>query len=256
MDGIQTWSSFERRRRNDPAADADDDAPTAVGGFGIDALYVSASSPNVAPAAASLLRHSGFTAPGGRSGGGGPRTRRDGDDDEGLFDSRRRAEEEDEEFRLRFHWMRPHPSLAFALEGELAKSEGGDAKAEEEAGQRPPMKGRPKERIHPAIESAKMMEAYRSSQMRKSPAGAINGGGNDGDDHPSDDGKYFNEAEVESVSPPAESNGTACDLPLEPPKLRINLASLVQPPLMSSWLPEEDADSSYDSDNEGDGMDE
>jgi len=31
---------------------------------------------------------------------------------------------------------------------------------------------------------------------------------------------------------------------------------LVEPPLMSSWLPGEDTDISYDSDDEGDDMDE
>jgi len=39
-------------------------------------------------------------------------------------------------------------------------------------------------------------------------------------------------------------------VPMEFPKLRINLASLVEPPLMTSWLPGGDGDSSVNCDKE------
>eukprot|EP00956_Cyclotella_meneghiniana_P006055 scaffold7867_cov77-Cyclotella_meneghiniana.AAC.6 len=39
-----------------------------------------------------------------------------------------------------------------------------------------------------------------------------------------------------------EPQVAALDVPIEMPEVRINLASLVEPPLMSSWLPTEEVE--------------
>ena len=248
MDGMQSWSSFEQQQRNnniasDPSSAA---APTSIS-KGISALYVSSSSPDIAPAAASLLRHSGLTAPNNSKGSGKT---------DGGFESQRK---DDEEFRLRFHWMRPHPSLAFALEEELVGGEEIKAEKEEIEQQHTQNKKRPKKQINLAVESSRLMEAYRSSQMKKQLDVTTNGEGNDGGDPGEDNSKSCNKTEADPTSgnaPTDNMNTITHNLPFELPKLRINLASLVEPPLMSSWLPGEDTDISYDSDDEGDDMDE
>jgi hypothetical protein len=108
MDGTQSWSGLEEqrhRRGNNSTSRRDASIDDAVPG--IDALHFSRSSPNIAPATASLLRQSGLTAQEISKGEHGVDARSNGDSTI------------DEEFKFRFHWMRPHPSLAFALDDTL-----------------------------------------------------------------------------------------------------------------------------------------
>eukprot|EP00571_Detonula_confervacea_P011080 CAMPEP_0172307798 /NCGR_PEP_ID=MMETSP1058-20130122/8576_1 /TAXON_ID=83371 /ORGANISM="Detonula confervacea, Strain CCMP 353" /LENGTH=250 /DNA_ID=CAMNT_0013020069 /DNA_START=70 /DNA_END=822 /DNA_ORIENTATION=- len=250
MDGNQTWSSFEQRQQNshlsrDPSSSAA--APTL--GPGINALYVSSSSSDIAPAAATLLRHSGLTA---------PNNSRGSDEVGGTADSQRKDEEE---FRLRFHWMRPHPSLAFSLEEQLAAGktdnlDGVKSENEKESGQ---SKKSFTEKINPAVESSKLMEVYRYSQMNKQLDITTNSEENDNDDHDEDNANPSKGRKAETNSsnlPTGDTDSNTQSLSSELPKLRINLASLVEPPLMSSWLPGEDMGISYDSDDEEDDMNE
>ena len=76
------------------------------------------------------------------------------------------------------------------------------------------------------------MEAYRASQMKKQLGTTTEN--TEGSASPDDDN--------------TKTKFNVTNLPLDLPKLRINLASLVEPPLMSSWLPGEDVDISYDDD--------
>ncbi|KAL9188327.1 hypothetical protein ACHAXT_006705 [Thalassiosira profunda] len=222
MDGMQSWSSFERQRK---AGGGDGGTSGAAldtsGSKGIEALYVSSSAPDVAPAAASLLRHSGLAAPGSSNTSG---------DDAG--DSQRTK---DDEFKLRFHWMRPHPSLAFAqMDGEGgAGIKSDDAEYSSEQSRRKRDAG---DQNNPVVESAKLMEAYRYSQVKKL-AGAAGKSEDKGDGDEPDPG---NSPTAESGNASNPDTATVPDLPLELPKLRINLANLVEPPLMSSWLPGEE----------------
>lgn len=266
MNGIKSWSSFEQQQRrntdsgsnNNSGGGASGNAAAITGGRGIGALHVSSSSPNIAPAAATLLRHSGLTAPKISNN----LDQHDGDGDDGDGRNLRRKEDEEEEFRLRFHWMRPHPSLAFALENELAaawaETEDDSDDGAIEAGatddqQQPQSSGNADKRnIHPAVEASKFAEAYRSSQIHKQ----IDSTSTDNDDNSSNeqDADNANSSKEHETEPNIiESNQMNSNLPLELPKLRINLASLVEPPSMSAWLPEEDASLSCDDD---DGMDE
>jgi hypothetical protein len=78
------------------------------------------------------------------------------------------------------------------------------------------------------MESTRLMEAYRSSQMTKTRVAVV-------EDHDRND--------LKSQGRDKSSKNTEREtarFPLELPKLRINLASLIEPPLMTSWLPGED----------------
>jgi hypothetical protein len=223
MDGIHSRSRLEEqrhhRRGNDRPSrrDASIDADVP----GIDALHFSSSSPNTAPATASLMRQSGLTTRGISSG-------EYGNDAGGNGDS-----PIDEEFKFRFHWMRPHPSLAFALEdtlsttGEYAGISNGD-EVKRERGRKARGENPSQMNINPAIESARLVEAYRSSQMTKTRVA-------DAEDYDREDPT----SQGMDRSSKDTDRGTA-RFPLELPKLRINLASLIEPPLMTSWLPGED----------------
>ena len=220
MDGVRSWSTFEQQQRDNNPSDGDD--VTSSSEPGIDALYVSSSSLNIAPASATLLRHSGLTA---------PHSKESGDTTTGGG--------EDEEFRLRFHWMRPHPSLAFALEEEIL--EGGHTHTDDNIkngtkSEKEKSKQTNNNNIqsNPAVEASKLMEAYRASQIKKQLGNAEN---TEGSASPDDDNTN-------------KTKYNATNLQFELPKLRINLASLVEPPLMSSWLPGEDVDISYDDDDD------
>lgn len=258
MDGIQSWSAFEQRQRQRnsglPRRDASSDADRDNAVPGIDALWVTSSSPDIAPAAASLLRHSGLTAA-------------------IVIDKSKEADTADvrsngkssqirntttdvEEFRLKFHWMRPHPSLAFASEEMILLTSGaeeagiadGNKVLEERRGNHARGEySRSVKMIDPAIESERLVEAYRSSQMMKTRVDDdVATGGEDHDGHDTKNKKRDKSSKDTDRGPGG--------FPLELPMLRINLASLIEPPLMTSWLPGEDFSISCDSDDveEGD----
>jgi len=142
-----------------------------------------------------LLRHAGLNAP--------------------STDSSKDGTADDSEFRLRFHFMRPHPSLAFSLEeGTHQAKDGDDTKANHTK--------QTKTYSNPAVEASKLMDAYRTSQINKQ----LDSTKEDGDDN--------------NTSDEINTKTKSSNIPLELPKLRINLASLVEPPLMSSCLPGDD----------------
>ena len=199
MDNIQSWSSFDQHQRRNPQT-ARRSAAETTSDEGMDALYVSASSPNISQSAASLLQQAGL------SGG-----------------------DTEEEFRLKFHWMRPHPSLAFQIEDEMIHRTPSGGSTEENVGVQQHNKPscNKKETLHPAVKASRLMRAHINAQLDN--ATSI---GND-DDIKSSRHKA-NEHEVAAVRDPS------LDLPIEMPEVRINLAGLVEPPLMSSWLPIEE----------------
>ena len=222
MDGIQSWSGFEQQRRQGNKSPYHRDTSIDAAVPGIDALYFSSSSPDIAPITASLLRHSGLTAGVTKS------------KEAHAVEAGNEESNTDEEFKFRFHWMRPHPSLAFALEDALLtlEAEAGTTNGNdfEQGGENPARGECPTGmKINPAIESSRLMEAYRSSQMSKARVAV-------GENHDRDDPKSQS-----SDSSKDTGIGTA-RFPLELPKLRINLANLIEPPLMTSWLPGEDYD--------------
>lgn len=246
-DGIQSWSAFEERRQKSCSGSRlDRSNTTSAPDLGVDALYVSSSSPNIAPAAATLLRHSGLFAPSNRE--------REEDGDQQQAEAQQRKS--DEEFRLRFHWMRPHPSLAFSVEDQLLS----EAETEEAANEQSTKKDRDSSgtrgknklsnKINPAIESSRLMEAYRYSQMYKNLPRAVESGNVDAADAPDENYDELGVKMNKQPSTTSEIPKIYCNLPLELPKLRINLASLIEPPLMTSWLPGEDISNYYDSEFE------
>ncbi len=225
MDGIQSWSAFEERQRNSGEPRNETSTSVSSSNVGIDALYVSSSSPNIAPAAATLLRHSGLS--------GAPSSNIEDVENVGNDNKSNSIEE----FRLKFHWMRPHPSLLFALEDELLvagteATEQSDMHTETYTGR----KKQKKRNTNPAIESSRLMEAYRSSQVTKS----IDLTRNSTCSYPADaqeDADNESSTATNMQPPVGDLHKNTHHLPMEFPKLRINLASLVEPPLMTSWLP-------------------
>ena len=199
MDNIQSWSSFDQHQRRNPQTTRRSAETTSD--EGMDALYVSASSPNISQSAASLLQQAGL------SGG-----------------------DTEEEFRLKFHWMRPHPSLAFQIEDEMIHRTPSGGSTEENAGvqQHNKRSCNKKETLHPAVKASRLMRAHINAQLD-------NATSNENDDDMTSTRHKTNEHEVTAVRDPS------LDLPIEMPEVRINLASLVEPPLMSSWLPIEEA---------------
>ncbi|KAL7528595.1 hypothetical protein ACHAWF_002620 [Thalassiosira exigua] len=249
MDGIQSWSSFEQRA----GASSEPSGPKTVDGTEgrIDALSFSASSPELAPAAAAQLRLAGMTARIQHT------TRISGEADDDKF----RLQNNDEELELRFHWMRPHPSLAFTLEAQLAArgADGGLAgvKSEGRGGTDQQIRANNSEKQNEklAADASKFMEAYWFSQIDRRPYDRLAGEGRGIGDHGDREGngKSLEGSDVEDIRDNPRAGKIIeppCNLPLELPKLRINLTSFVEPPLMSSWLPGEDTRISYESDEE------
>lgn len=195
----------------------------------IDALYVSSSSPNIAPAAAALLKHAGLSnAP-------------SSNDQEKEIDGDHPSDPQRmgyDEFRLKFHWMRPHPSLVFSVENEFLTAASAtsqvDEKSEKHAETRARRTKRDHQKVNPAVESSRLMDVYRSSQIRKNLELLATDSDCNNAAHAPDDELLT----ATNMHPPAEDfPKLSFDLPLEFPNLRINLASLVEPPLNTSWLP-------------------
>ncbi|KAL3791135.1 hypothetical protein HJC23_000555 [Cyclotella cryptica] len=229
MENIQSWSSFEHRhrQRSNTAVEAAHEEFKTSNNVA-DALYVSPSSTNIAQSAAALLRQAGLS--------GGDNT-------------------EDEEFKLKFHWMRPHPSLILEIEDQLLHQDSsdenniteGDKDKQKQHKQKDQSTDSQSNARRPEIEASRLMKAHRYSQLSNVPSKKPN------EDVQAHDGKTrqsFAE-EANTCSPTLQNQSTeaddpttdhshSLDLPLEMPTLRINLANLVEPPLMSSWLPGED----------------
>ena len=144
---MESWSDFEQRQKKtrDDTSSSSDQRKNDTKQIGIDALYVSSSSSNTAPSSATLLRHAGLNAPNTNSSKDG--TANDGEG----------------EFRLRFHWLRPHPSLAFALEEEQGV-DGDSTKADDT---KQTKSNNTIRNTNPAVEASKLMDAYRTSQINK-----------------------------------------------------------------------------------------
>mmetsp|Transcript_15255 Transcript_15255/g.32010 ORF Transcript_15255/g.32010 Transcript_15255/m.32010 type:complete len:247 (+) Transcript_15255:44-784(+) len=241
MDGISTWSAFEEKHQHQKPRDGSSSrsslAASQTEPLGIDALYVSPSSTDIAPSATALIRQSALAATASTE----------------LSNVDQGQDHGEREFQLRFHWMRPHPHLAFsaldeAREKKLAAFSTVDGN------------------IDVAAESSsRMVDAYYHSQWNKRKWRDLLNGNNDFalDADPreeedtddvqgtkSDTPQHVHEqfANRSSEAPTHSNIMIQNQLPSEFPKLRINLANLVEPPLMSSWLPG-DIEISYDNVN-------
>ena len=193
----EKWSEFEKKasRRGGNTSVPTDRRNDATGVRGAEALYLAESSKNLPPETERLLRYSNLS---------GTTSTADG--------------KADDEFKLKFQWIRPHPSLAFLADKQGkqgAASDTADTAAE-----------------NWARESAQMVEMYNNSQTRKATKRRKTGKST-GDDDREDD--------IE-----AELQRQEISLELEPPTLRINLAELIEPPLMTTWLPGQDRNISYE----------
>jgi hypothetical protein len=124
--------------------------------------------------------------------------------------------------------MRPHPSLVFQIEDELMRqkknSNCGGEKGGDDEDTHHDTTNNDSGALDPAIETSRLMKAYKYAQL-------------------ANDSSNLQEMSDETGNVHTANNKPSVDLPIEMPKLRINLASLVEPPLMSSWLPEEDIES-------------
>jgi hypothetical protein len=244
---------------------------------GIDALYVSCSSQNIAPSTAKLLRNSGLFPPPQQNKCNTTRPTEGGhgnDEEEDDLPIRDNSNNDNNnnnsnnEFRLKFQWMRPHPSLAFALEETLslvtknADGSGDDNNNKESKGDannndnnNTPWKGGTN--VDPAIESTRLMDAYRSSQMitnitkqqqqQQQQQQDCNVATNQDNDNTKDS------KNKKSLNKTAGTDTTKFSIPLELPTLCINLTDLIDPPLMTSWLPGENYDISCDDSDEDQG---
>jgi hypothetical protein len=227
MDNIQSWSSFEhRQRQRSTTAGGAAHEEFKTSNDAADALYVSPSSTNIAQSAAALLRQAGLSG---------------GDNSE------------DEQFKLKFHWMRPHPSLILEIEDQLlhqvARREEiaeGDTDTQQQNKLRYPSTHSQSSHPSPAIEASRLMKAHRYAQLSNILTRKPN---KDIHAHHGETQKSFDEVNMRAKSLQNQTTNAddlatyqshSSDLPLEIPKLRINLANLVEPPLMSSWLPGED----------------
>ena len=211
---------------------------------GVDSLYISKTSENVAPATVALLRQSGLTT----SSSSARNTSNNSND--GHLD----AEANEEEFRLRFHWMRPHPSIVFSIEEEMAMS----MKKKQEVSQSiqtnrhdDMQNGLPENRQQqkptPAVTTAKMMQVYRDAQIEQHETLMEEEEG--GDEVIPLEGEA-NFSQSDNMKAEGKNNSfvksSAEVLPFEHPELRVDLSSLVEPPLMTSWLPSaESIDTAY-----------
>mmetsp|Transcript_22499 Transcript_22499/g.45298 ORF Transcript_22499/g.45298 Transcript_22499/m.45298 type:complete len:237 (+) Transcript_22499:148-858(+) len=231
MNNIQSWSAFDEKVQNN-----NNDSSTTLEHNGVDSLYVSKKSENVAPAAVALLRQAGLTSSSSRNASNNNNN------------SDVEAVESEEEFRLRFHWMRPHPSLVFSLEEEMALKK----KQEEECQprqtndhdkQRKSMESLQKPA--PAVISARMMQVYRDAQVEQHEQQMDEDCENEvimQEEEPNHSQSDYMKDQGSNIS---FANFTAL-LPFEHPELRVDLPSLVVPPLMTSWLPSaESIDTSY-----------
>ena len=274
MDGIQSWSTFEQQQQQESkSANYNASSTTATTApTGINALYVSSGSSSyenkssISPAASALLRQAALTA---TVAGGNQQQHHHNQDDQ--------EEEEEDEFRLKFHWIRPHPAVVLALEDEWHMGKG-SASANDDIDAINNTNNykechvgltNVEKDVHPAVETSRLMDVYRYGQWNKgrrqytddvTANNDNNGVNNDEDDN--DVGHLFQEKvtpsnqnlkEREDGSPHNSNNNIINvngnmlhNLPLELPMLRINLASLVEPPLLSSWLPGEDIGISYE----------
>ena len=107
MNSIQSWSAFDEKVQNN-----NNDSSTTLEHNGVNSLYVSKTSENLAPATVALLRQAGLT-----SSSSWNTSKNNNNNNNSDLD----AAGSEEEFRLRFHWMRPHPSLVFQyVEEEMA----------------------------------------------------------------------------------------------------------------------------------------
>jgi hypothetical protein len=239
-------------------------------GLGIDALYVTCSSPNIAPATAKLLRNSGLFPPPQQNKSNtrppGHGNEEEEEDDQPIRDNDNINS--NNEFRLKFHWMRPHPSLAFALEETLSLATKNDdgSSGEDNNNSKEPAEGDANNNtnntlwkggtnIDPAVESTRLMDAYRSSQMitntpkqqqqqqQKQQQDSNVPTNQDNDDTNNSKNKM-------TLNISAATDTARFSIPLELPTLCINLTELIEPPLMMSWLPGEDYDISCDSDDD------
>ncbi len=240
MDGITSWSAFEQQHQTQRPRDGSSNneslaaAPPASHDE-IDTLYVSPSCSEIAPSASALLRRSALAATAST----------------GVSNIDPVREQGEKEFQLRFHWMRPHPHLAFsamdeAMKKELAASSTVDGDLD-----------------MAAVPSSRIVDAYYNSQWNKTKRGSQSDANNhfalDVDPDEEEDTDLVQGAKSDSPnaneqfsnrpsnSPTHNNIMVQKQLPIELPKLRINLANLVEPPLMSSWLPGENIDNSYDS---------
>lgn len=234
-------------------------------GLGIDALYFSCSSQNIAPATAKLLRNSGLFPPPQQNKGN---EEEEEEEEEDVLPIRNNDNiNSNNEFRLKFHWMRPHPSLAFALEEtlSLATKNADGSSGEDNNNSKEPAEGdannntnntrrKGDTNIDPAVESTRLMDAYRSSQMitntpkqqqqqQKQQQDSNVPTNQDNDDTNNSKNKM-------TLNKSATTDTARFSIPLELPTLCINLTELIEPPLMMSWLPGEDYDISCDSDDD------
>ena len=217
MDNIESWSTFDAQVQN---AAQNNESTSSNGENGLDSLYLSQTSQNLSPAAAALMRKAGLTfSPQGTS--------------NNANDNSMTETESEDEFRLRFHWMRPHPSVVFSIEEEMAEKRRQEGKQTLQTDDNGTIQQKKIAHSAPAVTASKMMRVYRDAKIKQLNVEECS--------KPlSDDGEAIcRQSDSDSAQEVNDSNenNTINLLPFECPELRIDLTSLVDPPLMTSWLP-------------------
>ena len=232
-----SWAAFDEQVQTNRSNN------TTQNHSGVDSLYISQTSENVAPATVALLRQSGLTS-------ASSSTRNSSNNNN---DSQLNAEENEEEFRLRFHWMRPHPSLVFSIEEEMARSvkkkqedssQSIQTNPRDEFTQNRVPENRQQQEPTPAVTTAKMMQVYRDAKIEQHETQMEEEGGNEVIIPLEEDSDC---SQSDNIKAEGNNNKSSVKvLPFEHPELRVDLSSLVEPPLMTSWLPSaESIDTAY-----------
>ena len=236
-----SWAAFDEQVQTNPSS-----STTTQKHNGVDSLYISQTSENVAPATVALLRQSGLTSASSSA----------RNSSNNINDSQLNSEENEEEFRLRFHWIRPHPSLVFSIEEDMARnvkkkqeeSQSIQTNPHDDITQNGVAENRQQQKATPAVTTAKMMQVYRDAKIEQHETQMEEEGGNEAIIPLEEDSDCSQSGNMKTEG---NNNASAKVLPFEHPELRVDLSSLVEPPLMTSWLPStESIDTAYRDDKE------
>ena len=159
-------------------------------------------------------------------------------------DHNNNTKEEEEEFRLRFNWMRPHPSLVFSLQEDAAAAAAAAATKTATTREEHHVH-RINTKEHPAVVNSQMIHTYRDAIIMKHQKQQQHEMQIRKDE---ENEEVLIEEEVEPSDDDINGNydaiisSSATTLPYELPSLCVDLESLVEPPLMTSWLPTGEGD--------------
>ena len=148
--------------------------------------------------------------------------------------------------------MRPHPSLVFSIEEDMARcvkkkqeeSQSIQTNPHDDITQNGVAENRQQQKATPAVTTAKMMQVYRDAKIEQHETQMEEEGGNEVIIPLEEDSDCSQSGNMKAEG--SNNKSSVKVLSFEHPELRVDLSSLVEPPLMTSWLPSaESIDTSY-----------